>query len=187
MELERKFLHHDDGFLALLEASGFQHSQAKHEIDTYYKVNQVVNGNRVYLRIREDKGRRIFSLDYHIVRSSDATEEMEVAISDAVSMKIIMEENGHKPICIVDKKRDVYKKESISVVVDKVKDLGQFIEVEIMGDETEYNVKMLDAVCEQLKLLPESRIQNKGYPDLLLDSSRVLKQATISRNQFGSL
>lgn len=170
VELERKFK--VERFPAELAAElGYLSSGRKHQTDTYYLANSRVKGQRHYFRIREDNLKDEISLDYHIVESADATLEHETFVSNGPAVKLILELLGHKVLCVVDKKRMKLERNGITLTFDEVADLGLYVEVELMGNNTSKNIKALTSACNELRLDEASRVCGKGYPDLLLEKT----------------
>lgn len=174
MELERKF-YLNDQIDDKLEKEGFLFVGHKHQRDTYYLVRSIIGGNRTYLRLRHDVIKDTHSLDYHVVLGPDVTEEHETTISNALAVEKLFSDRRWTVKCIVDKKRNVYKKEDVEVVVDSVDGLGSFVEVEITGAATKSNLKRLDQLCDRLGLKAKQRVSNKGYPELIISAHKRQK------------
>jgi adenylate cyclase class 2 len=162
----------------LIETLGFVKSKESHQIDRYYIVNEILNEKRTYLRLRQDVLKENFSFDLHQIVSDIATDETEVALhnlGDILKIEKILDILGYPFVCEVDKQRTVYKKDNIKLILDKVKNLGDFIEIEIMGDETYETQNTLFQIAQQLSLEEKDRIIKKGYPDLILSKIKALK------------
>jgi len=100
-----------------------------------------------------------------------AADETEIALhnsNDISDMEKILNVLGYPFVCEVDKHRTVYKKDNIKLVFDIVKNLGNFIEIEMIGDETQENENILFQAAKQLSLEEKDRVVKKGYPDLIL-------------------
>lgn len=168
MELELKFVAKRDYSFQLKEM-GFAEKKHKHLVDTYYISDQKINGISTWLRIREDKLQNKSSFDLHQLHSEYATQETEVSLlsEDVIKMKKIMEVLGLKSQCVVDKERHTYQKNNMEVVLDRVFDLGDFIEIEIEGEENSKNINQINELAQKLGLRIEDHI-NAGYPDLLM-------------------
>ena len=141
---------------------GFRITGRKIQVDSYFIVNQNVNKKRCYLRIREDLLNKTVSLDYHIVHSSLETEEIEVEVSSKESLQTILEMLGLSVQCVVKKQREEYIQDGVLVVFDSVRELGNFVELELCGTT---DVQKLFDAANALGL--KERIQKEGYPDLL--------------------
>ncbi|MBU0535378.1 MAG: class IV adenylate cyclase [Nanoarchaeota archaeon] len=172
MELEMKFrCDNSDNIKSRAVANGFLFEKKSHVIDTYYIVNKRTENSRDYLRIREDKGNSVVSLDYHRVLSLLETEEHEVIISNKTFAENILKFLGYSPLCVVEKIRETYSKDGIVLVFDNVTNLGRYIEIELQGDSSSSNASKLENAVEELGLNSEQKIVKKGYPDLLMESS----------------
>jgi len=172
MELEIKYKTLTFPF-ELIETLGFVKSKESHQIDRYYIVNKVLKEKRTYLRLRQDVLKGNFSFDLHQIISDIATDETEIALhssNDIHKAEQILEILGYPFVCEVNKHRTVYKKDNIKLILDKVENLGNFIEIEIIGDENQETQGMLFQIAQQLSLEETNRVVKKGYPDLILSS-----------------
>ena len=84
------------------------------------------------LRIRNGntltyKGQRVDS-------QTKSREEINVKIEDLKKMRKILEKLGFKFVAKVVKKRRYYRIKNVTVTIDKVENLGKFVEVECIGD-----------------------------------------------------
>ena len=81
-----------------------------------------------------------------------------------------------KKILTVDKEREYWQCGDIEVALDKVKDLGEFIEAEAKGDFPDHKIayRACADFLESLGIqnLKEKQIK-KGYPHLLFDKYRA--------------
>lgn len=88
--------------------------------------------------------------------------------SNINTAKNIIEILGFNEKCKIDKERKIYKKEDIIIVIDKVKELGDFIEIEIQSEPSKENEEKLFNIMNQLNLTKDNIISGIGYPDLFL-------------------
>jgi len=174
VELEKKFQVGDHApYIQAAAAHGFERVSEKHQIDTYFILNQRrEDGTRHYLRIREDGIKRRLSLDYHRVLSELETDEIEQPIQDEAAFRRILGFLGYAPLCTVDKRRVVHRRGPVEVTFDQVAGLGSFIEVEIEGSGDEPTIAILEQAVADLGLQGAPAITLKGYPDLLLEQRR---------------
>ncbi|MBI4895265.1 MAG: class IV adenylate cyclase [Candidatus Aenigmarchaeota archaeon] len=99
------------------------------------------------------------------------SDEFETVIEDIEKMKNIFSSLDFRSLVTVDKKRDIYiYNDEFEVVLDFVRDLGYFMEIETIKDfgsveNARYRImefaKSLD--------LNESNIEHRGYPLLMLE------------------
>lgn len=105
--------------------------------------------------------------------SEYATDETEVAVSseDSEKMKSIMKSLGYNTKCIVDKDRRAFKRGDIEITLDKVKGLGHFVEIEIIGEENKENIARLKAIAQTMGLNEADRFSD-GYPEMLVKKNQ---------------
>jgi adenylate cyclase class 2 len=70
-------------------------------------------------------------------------EELELEIPSAERGRQLLEKLGFHPVTMVRKKRDIYRLGDITVCLDQVENLGQFVELELVGLEREEAEKKL--------------------------------------------
>lgn len=156
---------------------GFVEKGTSHQIDKYYIVDKVLSEKRTYLRVREDVKQNEFSLDFHQIISELATDEIEVQIKtkeDCDKFDKIFFFLGYPYICTINKQRQIFEKDGIKIVFDIVQNLGDFIEIELIGNETEENTNKLLNIISALALNDADIISNKGYPDLMIETMNAI-------------
>jgi len=124
---------------------------------------------KYYLRLRRDNQKGIFA--YHIVRDNLQTKEWEVQIDNFDTLLTILKFLDFKIDCVVRKDRLIYKKDNIKIMIDKVKNLGTFIEIEYCHKFTQKAKKEFISFINTLQLKEENLISGVGYPDLLMEKS----------------
>ena len=172
MELELKFSAKEDYSKFLLD-SGFEEQKQKHQVDTYFISDELIENRRTWLRLREDKLNNNCSFDLHRLVCLDVVDETEVKIdtSDSEKIKKIINLLGLKVKCVVEKRRRSFRKDDVEVTLDNIKNLGDFVEIEIIGKHTKNNIDKLYAIAETMNLHKEDKICN-GYPELLLEKGK---------------
>ncbi len=172
MEIEKKFKAGIDFEEACkkLESMGFVRCKSSHQIDSYYLVNEQIDDKCIYLRVREDVLQNKYSFDFHEIISDLATKETEIKLSqeDYEKIKYIMTGLNYKIIAVIDKNRIKYKNNECEIVLDNVKGLGNFIEIEIQGEEDNASIAILQKYQKSLMLADDDIVSGCGYPDLLL-------------------
>ena len=125
-----------------LKSIGAKQEKTKHQIDEYYNhPSRDTRETKEYIRLRykpnEDNG--IFA--HHLNISDGVNKEFEVPIADVKTFKQILEGLNFPLLGTIDKKRETFKFEDFSITIDEVKDIGNFIEIELDGNESEIDSK----------------------------------------------
>jgi adenylate cyclase class 2 len=126
--------------------------------DSYFLVPDN-NDGRKYLRVREKEGR--YELCFHYVPTNTKSLEWETSVDDGEMTKEILRQIGHKDDVIVEKKRKVYKFKNSEIVLDIVKGLGSFVEIESPSENELYEIE------RELGFNEKMRIDDLGYPDMI--------------------
>ncbi len=121
--------------------------------DTYYIMPE-----NIYFRVRQKAD--IYELNYHEVASEAHTNEWETKIGDPKMMNEIIQKLGFQIDVVVAKNRAVYKYKNSEVVIDDVKNLGIFLEIESP------NLEELQVIESELGLTKKDQITGKSYSDL---------------------
>ena len=114
------------------------------------------------LRIRNDS-----SLTYKgpkVDTDTKSREEHIIHFDSEEEMKKILESLGFKPVAVVRKRRRYYRIGDVIVSLDSVEELGNFVEVECIG---EYE-KCRKRVLEVANILNLSDFERRSYLELLL-------------------
>ncbi len=153
--------------------------QAKHrQIDEYFTPvhrNFLEVGPAVeWLRLRDSNG--IFSVTYknwHADKDGRTkyADEYETKIESLEQLRKIFTVIDIKPLITVDKERDIWLYKDYEVAIDKIKGLGDFVEIEYKGNSHELNPK--EVTTEMVKFLKDvgcGAIKRNyvGYPFMLL-------------------
>jgi len=157
----------------LIKSLGFVESKTSHQVDKYHLVNKTIDEKRTYLRLRNDIINNKYSFDFHQIISDIATEETEITLNssnDIFKMEIILDKLGYPFICEIDKHRTIYKNGNIKLILDTVINLGNFIEIEMAGNNIKETHDVLFQLAQQLSLEEKNRILKKGYPDMIMST-----------------
>ena len=142
------------------------------QIDKYYtpKHRNFLAKEKVneWLRLREsEKGSSINYKNWKT--SSDGRthhcDEFETKIDNLQSLEKIFAAINHKQICCVDKTRIIYKYKNYEISIDKVKNIGQFVEIEFLGETNKKPKEITAEMVEFLKSLKVGKISRnfRGY------------------------
>ncbi len=145
VEIELKFRAKDfSGVKSILERVGANFIKESVDIDTYFILPNNPEG-RKYLRVREKNGRSELSFKY--VKTETHKHEWETEVKSAEMTKAVLEQLGFKVDVIVDKKRSIFHYKNSEILLDDVKDLGKFIEIESP------NVTEIEDISKELNLV----------------------------------
>lgn len=101
---------------------------------------------------------------------SNARMEYETGVSDGETAASLLEALGYRPFATVEKLRRTYRRGEVTLCLDKVTDLGDFLELEILAsgeEEREAAVARLLALLEELGV-PRDRLSRRSYLELLI-------------------
>lgn len=103
---------------------------------------------------------------------SKTREEFETDIENGETMGQILERLGYDPVSTVHKERERYEYEGYDIMLDIVKGLGEFVEVETTAPKASLEEKRKSAmeILERLGLDPDDQ-QRTSYLELLLESN----------------
>ena len=100
--------------------------------------------------------------------------EYELAIGSAETMRHILAEMDYRPITTVDKLRMETKTPELTFCVDEVKDLGNFIEIEVLAEDKS-NLRDIERQIMTVASsygLTDKDIESKKYDVLITRRSR---------------
>ncbi len=136
------------------------------QIDTYYTLTNK-KLNQEWLRIRNENGKYIFNYKKKIDNSH--YEKYDVLIDNFNNLNIILNTLGSKQIGTINKNRTIYiYKDKYEFSFDIVKDIGMFIEIELINKSNDFEKDFFDL----LNLLKDLKIDlnivdRKKYIDYL--------------------
>lgn len=121
------------------------------------------------LRIRSVNDRQVLTYKgKKLDNTTKSREEIQTHV-EAEAMIQILERLGFKETARVQKVRDVFKVGDITLCLDEMDSLGQFIEFEIISDaDMEESKKRIFAMMEKFGLKPEDSIR-KSYLELVME------------------
>ncbi len=136
-----------------------------HQVDTYFKVA------RGRLKLREGN---IENALIHYSRSDQAgPKKSEVLLYQSpttANLKEVLEAALDK-LVVVDKMREIYFIDNVKFHLDKVQDLGTFVEIEAIDQDGTIGEEKLQEQCNyylQLFQTPAEDLVSYSYSDLLL-------------------
>ncbi len=101
-------------------------------------------------------------------KETKTREEFEVSVANHATMASILDRLGFKPVIKISKGRQVYGLKGITVCVDSVKGLGNFIELEVDSDDVEAGKRAIFALMLEIGVSGNER---RSYLELLLEKA----------------
>jgi len=122
--------------------------KTKRQLDTYYDhPAKVLVKNGEYLRIRKSGDKK--TLAHHKNLADGINDECEIEMGEGAGIEELLKRLGFPKLGVIDKKREQYRLGDFNVCLDKVKGIGNFIEIElIIVDEESKNKSVIK--CWQL-------------------------------------
>ena len=137
-----------------------------HQIDTYFKVQ---NGR---LKLRQGNIENL--LIYYLRENKSGPKKSKVILLENTpnsNLKEILVQ-ALDTLVIVDKKREIYFIDNIKFHIDKVKNLGSFIEIEVKDKDGVIGQKKLSKQCQDyldLFKISKKDLLSNSYSDMLLN------------------
>jgi len=150
MEIEIKATFDDKEKLRKsLKSIGAKEEKIKHQIDEYYNhPSRDTRETKEYIRLRYKHGENNGIFAHHINISDGVNKEFEVPVDDIKTFKIMLKGLSFPLLGVIDKKRETFKFEEFIITIDEVKDIDNFVEIEVDGEESE--IKEKKAKCIEL-------------------------------------
>jgi adenylate cyclase class 2 len=117
------------------------------------------------LRLRKDTKGRITYKGPKVDRFTKTREEIEMNIDDMDKMALILLRLGFRQVAKVSKKRKEYLLDGVTVSLDSVVGLGDFVELEVQGEDAEEGRSRIERLRDQLGLFGSER---RSYLEMLL-------------------
>lgn len=154
-----------------LKKLGAVFSLPKQQTDTYYRLKNLINQTQkpgsYIIRIRQSNK---FYLTLKAFTSRYGVwEEYETAVENPQELERILKRIGFVRVLTIHKRRTSVKLNGFNLEIDEIKELGNYLEVEVQGT----NGKKIQEEIKNffLKLnLPEENIERRGYPEILLEA-----------------
>jgi len=149
-------------FIAIVEKEGGEKIYSSRQVDVYYKLKY---GR---LKVRNSSGEKSIIFYRRIEDGSERWSDFEVMKVENPEEWINFFDKFLMRLVVVDKHRTLYHFKNTRIHFDKVKGLGNFIELETkVVNGMQKARKEFQQMLELLKLNPEEQILN-SYSDLIL-------------------
>jgi len=166
--------------------SDAQFQKESHQVDTYYCPSHrdflSVRPVKEWLRLRDSNGKYTINYkdwQYGPDGKSHYCNEYETPVESLEQLQKILGALDFKPIVTVDKLRKTWRHQNYEIVVDSIKNLGDFVEIEYKGEETlSTPAQITEEMINFLKKLNVGEIERNyvGYPFMLLFGNEVKQE-----------
>lgn len=141
----------------------------KNENDTYFVPNQYIQNtdkSPYILRIRNSNGKSLFTMKAFVDNKSSWIEEESEIINTTAIINIISYLK-HEKFLEIKKKRYTCKIDNIEINLDKIENLGNFIELEIIHDDIKIAKNILKKFAIEEFNIHQLDIIDVGYVQLM--------------------
>ena len=154
---------------------GAEFSIIKQQDDLFFKpkgreMEDTVPGSTL-VRIRNQEEKSFLTMK-EMTETSGVWGEHETEISNPDETKSILLKMGYSYLFDLNKKREHGKIGELNLCLDDVKQLGKYLEVEIIGDNPEEGKKKILELFERIGI-KEEQIEHKGYARIIFENMGV--------------
>ena len=119
------------------------------------------------LRLRRENERTVITYKGpKLDQDTKLREEIELGVEDLDRMSLVLERMGFRPVIRIVKKRTVYDLQGIHFCLDRLPELGNFVEMEWQGDDLDFGKKRIMELKQKLGLRGNER---RSYLELLIE------------------
>ncbi len=154
----------NDKIRSILKSKNADFKGTDHQVDTYFKVPE----GRLKLR----QGNIENSLIFYRRENTSQPKESDVSLYRTKEINDLKQVliNALGELVTVDKQREIYFIDNVKFHLDKVKNLGEFVEIEAIGKQEEEREALLNQCNYYLQLfeINEDDLISVSYSDMLL-------------------
>lgn len=179
-EIEKKFRLGDVdkyNFIQHLQQLDFQFVDKKKEIDTYFNVaGRDSITTKECLRVRETATCTEITYkppteNHQLAQKYFSKQETNVSVQDGSKAVALLELIGNDILVIVDKERETYSFDGALILVDFIKGVGLFVEIEIETNDEQMALEKIDSLAQRLGL-DDSMVETLPYRDIVLNNRK---------------
>ena len=179
LEIEKKYYIKDGNIESLTEilmSAGAEYIGDSKQTDIYFNVpGRDSLTSKECLRIRESEAKKEITYKPP-TKNADmnngffAKEEVNLAIQDIKTAKILLLDIGCTVLAEVQKERKRFRLDKFKIFIDNILNVGLFLEIEIMDypDNIKHGIKEIDTLVNSLEI-GDYTVENKPYRDLVME------------------
>lgn len=178
IEIELKVrLREPERIVHYLDILGYKFLKRERQEDTYFKSSfRNFEDTGEILRVRKQTpGFDVLTFKRPKLKSEiKAREEIEVHIDSSSEAMKLLKELGYELWITVEKEREIYQFNKLTVSLDKVKDLGYFMEIEAKIEDPQSKLEVEQEIFNRLNELgiPKNLIEKRTYLELILEKRK---------------
>ena len=158
---------------AMQALSGLEYKGEKETIDIYYNESGSKDIPKEWFRLRLKDGKAYMTYKKDIFKEEEwlYSDEEEVVVEDFEKAQRIIEGIGMKELVTVDNRKHTFTDDKYEVVLEDVKDLGLFLEVERLNLEDDADIETVKKEIQEFidsLGIDVSKDLNVGKPELML-------------------
>ncbi len=169
MELEVKVPCEDlDDLERRLKDIGASHVEDLDQIYLYFShPNRDFGVTDEALRLRRENERTVITYKGpKLDADTKLREEIELGVEDIDRMSLVLERMGFRPVIRIRKQRTIYELQGIHFCLDRLPELGNFVEMEWQGEDLDMGKQRIMDLKKKLGLMGNER---RSYLELLME------------------
>lgn len=179
LEIEKKYYIKDGNIESLkgvLMSAGAEYIGDSKQTDIYFNVpGRDSLTSKECLRIRESETKKEITYkpptkNVDMNNGFFAKEEVNLAIQDVETAKVLLLDIGCTVMAEVKKERKRFRLDKFKIFIDNILNVGLFLEIEIMdfSDNIESGIKEIDTLMNTFGVINYA-VENKPYRDLVME------------------
>ena len=128
------------------------------------------------LRIREQPDKSVFCIKV-LTKTTGAWIEHETKIEKPDELRKILELAGFSKLFAINKERTYGKLDNFEICLDKIKELGDYAEFEIIADDAAEGKRVIHELFKKLNV-SEKDVEHRGYAAIISQNMGVKFEGT---------